>query len=692
MENNYDFRRRMLEVHRPDRRRYDLVPKACEVEIDGSWCIVIPHDADIVIYNAARDLEDYFFVSMGISLKITCEAAEFSIVYETDESLEENSYRFTVSASRVTLCGSDPRAAAQAGYFIEDIMNLAEAPFLEITDTVRRPLYSPRMIHSGFGLDMYPDEHISAIAHAGISALLIFVVDIDKTPHGYTDFNDLIYRASRLGVDVYAYSYMKSRVHPDDEGAESFYDGLYGRLFDRCPGLRGIVFVGESCEFPSRDTHTTGLLRLDNINPDGTPKITGKPSPGWWPCCDFPQWIELIKRIIRSRRPDADIVFWTYNWGYVEEKYRLELLQNIPCDISLLVTFEMFEDVEREGVTSRTVDYTLFFEGPGKYFVSEAVLAAERGIRLYSMTNTGGLTWDIGTIPYEPAPYQWARRHAEMKKAHDKWGLCGIMDSHHFGFYPSFISELAKWSFTEPSPDAGTVLSRIAARDWGEENIPAVLRAYELFSEGIRHLISTNEDQYGPFRVGPSYPLLLYKNNDAEFPSMPWAHHGGNKICNPVYSYDLSSPERYDKINYEIKCHAVTARLYNEGASILEGLCGSLTGRKKEEAERFIGLARFISDSAWTTVNVKEWHKLKTALQTETDPQKRAVIIAGLRETGEREIANAVSALPLVRADSRLGFEPSMEYMCDDGHLEWKLSLTRYAVNEELSALAEKLK
>ncbi len=686
-EKNYDFRKRMLEIHKPDRRIKDKVPKSDQVEIDNKWNIVIPYDADIVLYNAARDLEDYLFLSMNVPLTVTHRESDYSIVFKTNPVLEKDSYRFTVSANRVTLCGCDSRAAAQAGYYLEDLMNLCEAPFLELSDTIRRPMYSPRMIHSGFGLDMFPDEHISAIAHAGINALLVFVVDIDRTPHGYMDFNDLIYRASRLGVDVYAYSYMKSRIHPDDEGAEEYYDRLYGRLFDRCPGFKGVVFVGESCEFPSRDPHTTGMLRLDNINSDGTPKVTGKPSPGWWPCCDFPQWINLIKKIIRSRRSDADIVFWTYNWGYVAKEYRLELLRNIPTDISLLVTFEMFENVERKGIKNRTVDYTLFFEGPGQYFISEAELAAQRGIRLYSMTNTGGLTWDIGTIPYEPAPYQWIRRYAEMKKAHDKWGLCGIMDSHHYGFYPSFISELAKWCFTEPVADAGTILRKIAARDWGEENADTVLQVFELFSEGIRNLISTNEDQYGPFRTGPSYPLLLYKNNDAEFPSVPWAHHGGNKICFPVYNYNLSSPEQIDKINYEIQCHSETARLYGEGADILERIAAGFEGRKKEEAERLISLARFISNSANTTVNVKQWHKLKTELSSEKDPQKRRILIQSMIETGKREIINAGSTIKLVQTDSRLGFEPSMEYMCDSEHLQWKLDLTCYAVDHELSEL-----
>ena len=37
-------------------------------------------------------------------------------------------------------------------------------------------------------------------------------------------------------------------------------------------------------------------------------------------------------------------------------------------------------------------------EGPGKYFTSEAEAAKKRNIKLYTMNNTGGLTWDFGKI------------------------------------------------------------------------------------------------------------------------------------------------------------------------------------------------------------------------------------------------------------------------------------------------------
>ena len=46
----------------------------------------------------------------------------------------------------------------------------------------------------------------------------------------------------------------------------------------------------------------------------------------------------------------------------------------------------------------------------------------------------------------------------------------------------------------------------------------------------------------------------------------------------------------------------------------------------------------------------------------------------------ERE--NVLDTIPYVEQDSRLGWEPSMEYVCDKWHLEWKLRQLDFAVKE----------
>ena len=46
------------------------------------------------------------------------------------------------------------------------------------------------------------------------------------------------------------------------------------------------------------------------------------------------------------------------------------------------------------------------------------------------------------------------------------------------------------------------------------------------------------------------------------------------------------------------------------------------------------------------------------------------------------EIKNAEDTIPSVEADSRLGWEPSMEYVCDKWHLEWKIRQVNAALRE----------
>jgi hypothetical protein len=48
----------------------------------------------------------------------------------------------------------------------------------------------------------------------------------------------------------------------------------------------------------------------------------------------------------------------------------------------------------------------------------------------------------------------------------------------------------------------------------------------------------------------------------------------------------------------------------------------------------------------------------------------------------EAEKANVLATLPLVEADSRLGWEPRMDYVCDAAHLNWKLRQLAIAAEE----------
>jgi len=675
-ERNYQFRERMLQVHKPNRRDPDAVCRKEQVEITDHWAIHIPAHEDRVIYNAARDLADYFAVSMNLSLRLQVggDIPEKAIVYKIDETLEGNQYRIVVTEKQVTLYGADSRAAAQAGYHLEDLMNFAEAPYLDLQDTLKEPLYDTRMTHSGYGLDQFPDQHLSALAHAGFTSILLFVKGYNQSSGCYQDFNELIYRAAGYGLDVYVYSYFKNEVYPEGEEGKAFYDQLYGELFRKCPGFKGVILVGESCEFRSRDERTTQMMRLENRLPNGERIVKDKPNPGWWPCWDYPQLLTMIRDAVHGVKPEAEIVLWSYNWGKQPEGPRLELIRNLPEGITLEVTFEMFEYVEKYGVKNKIADYAIYFEGPGQYFISEAKEAKKQGLRLYSMTNTGGATWDMGVIPYVPAPGQWMRRYRAMREYHDSCGLIGLMESHHFGVYPSFITDLAKWMYHSPDTEEKDILRRLAVRDFSEETADRVLEAWAEFDEGIRHTVTNNIDQYGPYRIGPGFPLLMEKLY--VLPSEPWTRFAGNAICNPHYPYTLETPEKRIQIEHELRCAKIAATHYDKGAEILESIIPLIPARKQEEAKRLATLGRFMARSADTTRHTKEWRIAKEDKN-----------YAAMPDIAEREIRNAEATIPLVEFDSRLGWEPTMEYMCDKAHIEWKIATTRQVVAEEIMPL-----
>lgn len=679
-EKKYEFRKRLLKVHKENLRDYSVIPDEKELVIQDGFTICLPENAGEVVLTAAKDFADYLLTSMNVASMIKKGArdhqTENEVSYELDISMEKG-YRVQVD-EKIWITANDERSVAQALYALEDAMNRRKAPYLKKEIYTYRILFSPRMLHSGYGLDAFPNEHLAAIAHAGRDAILVFTKGVNKTPAGFQDFNELVYRAAKYGIDVYAYSYLKSLKHPDEEDAQKFYDELYGSLFQNCPGLKGVVLVGESVEFPSKDTHTTGRLR--ESRPVGDVP-DGKPSPGWWPCIDYPRWLEVVKAAITKYKKDADIVFWTYNWNYAPKEDRIRLIQSLPEGISLNVTFEMGENLPCFDSAIRSEDYTVAFAGPGEYFVSEAIAAKKRGIRLYAMTNTGGLTWDMGVIPYEPFPYQWIRRYQEMMKAHENWGLCGIMESHHFGFWPSFIGQLSKRTLADNGKTMEENLMDVLKEFYGMENIEIVNKALILWSEAITYYTPTDNDQYGAFRIGPAYPLNLLEKLT---PTADEHAMFGTYILSPVYM-EINKPYltlSIVRMNDELKSLGNMLRLLEEGVRVLKSIPAEMTN---DELASLINLGEYMCCTVVTGMHAKQWHFLKSRLKASGDRDEIRRLVGEMEALAEAEIQNAERAIPLTECDSRLGWEPSMEYLGDADHIRWKIRQVKFMLESELS-------
>lgn len=671
----YDFRRELIDPHAnfiadgaPAKEDELALPKTLTINACGAGKVTLTAVDDFIAF-AAR-----FF---GITAKSVDSDDAFITLKTKGSSSYPIKFDMDVTAKGITLCGVNDRSVAQAVYYLEFLIKERRFAAVKKCRQTRKMPYSPRMVHSAYGLDEYPDGYLSALAHYGYDAILIFVKGVNQTTQGYLDFNELCGRAEKYGIDVYVYCYISNFTSPKTQDAVKIYDELYGSLFKACPKLKGMVFVGESVEFLSDDEHVV-KHKYNEYPKEGIPE--NKPSPGWWPCYDYVDWISLVRDSIRRYKKDADVVFWTYNWGWAPEKDRLSLIEKLPTDISLLVTFEMFEKYKVGGIYEKVSDYSIARPQAGSYFISEARAAKKRGIRLYSMVNTAGRTWDFGTAPYLPFPNAWIKRHKDINFAHDEYGLCGLMEGHHYGAYPNFIARLAYLSYYSRGYEEN--LERALKAEYGfcDEHLK---RGLKLWSDAIKYLPTTIEEQYGPLRVGTVYPLCLIK------PVQPPEEEGalmGNTIWSPMYGQfenglclgfgDNGTPYALRERG-ELRMLAKMSKLIKEGIDELERC-------EKSTVERLINLGKYINCCVKTVYNVKVFHRYKTLLKLGAPVKNLREYANGIREVAKREIENARESIEYLEKDSSLGFEPAMKYAASKERVLWKIEQVEYMLENEL--------
>lgn len=687
-QERFEFKKELLQVHKKNRRNRELLPEADEFVLKGGIRIVVPEDAGAVTMTAARDFVDYLFTSMNVPAMLTTEADENFVILSLNKEIEDASgymgYRITTAEDGITVEGYDEKGIAQGLYYMEDLMNIRKAPFMKKRVIRRKAVFGRRNTHSPIGLFEWPDEALSLAAHAGMDTIVFWMKSgFESQRNGdYLDLRLVSERCEKYGLEVAVALAAPHDKHPDDPGAQEYYDKLYGDLFYACPKISCISVVGENTNFVSKDPKA-GTAPHSSNHVENIP--TGKWSPGWWPCNDYPEWLGMILKAIRKHSPTCKLLFSTYNWGFAPEEDRLALIKNLPDGIIVQPTWDMFEQYKVGNIVEDVVDYTLAIPGPGKYFVSEAKAVKERGgLTLEANAQCSGRTWDFGVVPYEPMPRQWIKRWEGLVKAHYEWELDGICENIHYGFYPSFILDIEKELFFTNSKPAEQILKEVFKRDF-DENAAAVEKATEYFDKAITYYCPTNEDQYGGYRIGPAYPFWLEDvhalpsglNEEGKRPDKLRPMFG-NWIYFSRYVPDvagrnsLTGVRIYDEIEATVKMRD----LMTEGIKVLKS-CNN----PNENLTRLTGLAEFIYRTIQTVINVKKHYILKQKLSIAGSPENADNILNEIEALLLEEKLNVEGAIPLVQADSRLGWEPSMEYVADEEALRWKLRQLDYELD-----------
>ena len=265
------------------------------------------------------------------------------------------------------------------------------------------------------------------------------------------------------------------------------------------------------------------------------------------------------------------------------------------------------------------------------------------------------------------------------------------MESHHFGFYPSIISKLSKMAFMKPWDNMEEILKKILIGEYGEEAAEDVDKALRLWSEAITHYVATDADQYGAFRIGPSYPFCLNKKITPI--SAPYSMFGSS-ICEVEYipsdagyvSAGVREAPISIRVHKEIRSLEKMKNFINEGIGILEKI-----ENKNDKLLRLINLGKFILRCVITGQHAKQWHVLKSDMRSAREKEELSEIIDNMEKLLLDERKYAEETIPLVQLDSRLGWEPSMEYMTDEEHLLWKIRQVDYVLGYEIKNAREAL-
>ena len=669
MEKKYEFRKRLLEVHKKNIRNSEIIASKDDLEIFDETIITIPKSSDIVIKTAVEDFKDYLFTSMNLTSRIGDNGL---IVISVDNSAEETSFKITVD-DKIRITASNERGAAQALYYLEDLMNERKAPIIKKGEINKKLSFSPRIIHSGYKKSEMPDEYLAHIAHHGINAIMIRVNAVDAKESA--GFVQLLKRAAKYGIDIYMFSYIDNKYHPDDPGALQYYESTYGKFVELYPETKGVILVGECCGFPSKDPRSSGTHRGGSV--DNIPNE--KPDTGFCPCNDYYQLINMIKDVTRSKKSDFDIVFWSYNWWYFPEKDRLELIDSLPTDISFLVTFELSHTYKMDGITKLCSDYTISRPGPSDVFKSEAKRAKERGIRVYSQTCASGMTWDFGTIPYMPMPQKWIKRYEAIVQAQKDFGLCGMIENWTPGFYPSIVSELAKKCFMDIDSDFDENLKTILKNHF-ENDAETVYKALDLWSEATDYIHASYEEQYGPLRVGTAYPLCFLSTMKSPYAS-PW--------YNTMHGVGSSGFQT----NYSVRDEVETAHWIKMSELMMEGVNLLKTiNNPSQELDRLINLGQYIYHCVITVINVHKWHVYRDEFKLLKDNASIEKTLNAMEQIAEDEKKNALESIECLRKDSRLGFEPIDDYVGGEQAVLWKIKQVDYVVRAEIGKCRKELK
>lgn len=710
VEEPYAFHKALGQEQIERRRNPAVRPSAEEMALPAQgWRLVVRSDAAIYVREAAERLQRYLKTAMQVQTAVEARASledwaglSRVIVAGTREQMPgcgaalsgPKDYQILVSPDRIAVCGFDQRGAMYGLYNLEERMDLRQAPFLpRDLSTVRHSLYKARMTLSGLGWMEWPDAYLALLARYGFDSIFASVYVNPNGVNGPPPFwdrmkkqdparvHDLIRRAARYGIDLYCPIIYRYTGDPENEAG---LRKLVRDIVQEFPEIRGYVLLTEG--FYYRNWFGAG-------GHGGT---------------DLQDWVRhwgegvaIVTEECRKLDPAIEVLPWDYNIDFRPDQVEIKRYgtSQLPLYSIPLLTFENGKSFERDGQRASLRDYSLNEIGPSEVTAAQIAEARKRGMRaVYAKADTWA-TWQYGTFPYLPFPYQWYARYQALQK----YGIDGSMESWSYGFKPNWVAEMRAWYSWSDAPNLDELLRSIARREFGAGSEDLALKAWDRFSRAIRLVPDTgptwgtNNAVAAPIFLDKPRPRAMTFDHSWNDPQVwaresrvnsYWPYAPRNFFLFPDFTNQMNAAERYVRpftLAVFNKYLLLAADEMEAGLESYRQAALRSPDSKRKGALREVLLAEQIQRMMRSEAAILEFEDIRFHLKT-SDGSERKRMLDRMAAILRDEIARTEASLEAARRDSRLGYEWEQDYIYTPYVLEQKLALLRETLQRQLPA------
>lgn len=540
-------------------------------------------------------------------------------------------------------------------------------------------------------LNIYTDDALGRIASNGFNAIWIRGVFKEIAKSGLfpelsgdheshaEHVNELILRAGRAGLKVFLYLQAPSSLPADDPFWEHYPD-IRGATYDffgertsafclsvpvvreylveasealsrSLPGLGGVILITASELIQHCHSH------LDNATGVGPALIQACSR-----CRDVRPAehvigiIETLQEGFKAAGHGLPLIAWNWSWNFYEPDPQEAIIRRLPKDVILMADFERGGSKQVLGRTCPIDEYSLSYAGPSKRFTESVSVARSRGVKVAAKIQVG-TTHELATVPNLPVigtihDKVRALRRLRIKSLLGCWNFGNMLSANTAAL--TYFYEMKRL------PPRATALRQFARHYFGECDVERTALAWLQFEKSLDHYPFSHAFIYGgPINYALSQPILPGLL-DPRAPGVSWeVQERGDDLS------DTIGPFTYGEI-----CQALDAmtQLWDTGvAHLIEGLQDAENSRRAEEE---LNTARIIGHCFRSTWNLyrawgirKDWHADKFA-------QLKPILLD--------ELSHIEQALPIVRADKRLGFHSECQaYLFSAASIEEKMWLIR---------------